>query len=312
MSKISDAQDILSVLGLPPAQQNEISALTLLALCGLKEEDNWADSTRQSLKISKDIMAFVNENYKKEQPYAPNTRETFRRQVLHQFLQARIVDYNPDNPALPANSPNAHYKLTEEAYETIKSYNTQEWEIKAQNFNDAVGRLIEEYEKSREMEMIPVTIEGKEFKLSPGKHNEVQAAVINEFAPRFAAGAKVLYIGDTANKDLYCNKELLKEIGIPITEHSKLPDIVIYDGNKEWLFLIEVVTSHGPVSPKRVIELEDFTKECKAGKVYVTAFPDRSEFKKHVADIAWETEVWIAENPDHMIHFNGDRFIGPR
>ena len=210
MSKISDAQDILSVLGLPPAQQNEISALTLLALCGLKEEDNWADSTRQSLKISKDIMAFVNENYKKEQPYAPNTRETFRRQVLHQFLQARIVDYNPDNPALPVNSPNAHYKLTEEAYETIKSYNTQEWEIKAQNFNDAVGRLIEEYEKSREMEMIPVTIEGKEFKLSPGKHNEVQAAVINEFAPRFAAGAKVLYIGDTANKDLYCNKELLK------------------------------------------------------------------------------------------------------
>lgn len=118
----------------------------------------------------------------KEQPYAPNTRETFRRQVLHQFLQARIVDYNPDNPALPVNSPNAHYKLTEEAYETIKSYNTQEWEIKAQNFNDAVGRLIEEYEKSREMEMIPVTIEGKEFKLSPGKHNEVQAAVINEFA----------------------------------------------------------------------------------------------------------------------------------
>ena len=193
MSKISDAQDILSVLGLPPAQQNEISALTLLALCGLKEEDNWADATRKSLKISKDIMAFVNENYKKEQPYAPNTRETFRRQVLHQFLQARIVDYNPDNPALPVNSPNAHYKLTEEAYETIKSYNTQEWEIKAQNFNDAVGRLIEEYEKSREMEMIPVTIEGKEFKLSPGKHNEVQAAVINEFAPRFAAGAKVLY-----------------------------------------------------------------------------------------------------------------------
>ena len=160
--------------------------------------------------------------------------------------------------------------------------------------------------------MMPVIIEDMEFKLSPGKHNEVQAAVINEFAPRFAAGAKVLYIGDTANKDLYCNKELLKEIGIPITEHSKLPDIVIYDDNKEWLFLIEVVASHGPVSPKRVIELEDFTKECKAGKVYVTAFPDKIEFKKHVADIAWETEVWIAENPHHMIHFNGDRFIGPR
>lgn len=162
--------------------------------------------------------------------------------------------------------------MTEEACEVIKSYNTGEWKTKAQSFNNAVGRLIEEYEKNRMMEMIPVTIEDVEFKLSPGKHNEIQAMVINEFAPRFASGSKVLYIGDTANKDLYCNKELLKEIGIPITEHSKLPDIVIYDSYKEWLFLIEVVTSHGPVSPKRVIELEDFTKECKAGKVYVTAF----------------------------------------
>ena len=148
--------------------------------------------------------------------------------------------------------------------------------------------------------------------MSAGKHNLVQAAVIEEFAPRFAPGAKVLYIGDTENKDLYVDKVALEKIGIPITEHSKLPDIIIYDECKEWLFLIEVVTSHGPVSPKRMLELEDFLKETEVGKIYVTAFPDRAEFRKHIADIAWETEVWIADNPDHMIHFNGDRFIGPR
>ena len=186
------------------------------------------------------------------------------------------------------------------------------WGVRMKEFIDSFGRLTDEYEKKREMEMIPVMIEGKEFKLSAGKHNEVQAAVINDFAPRFSPGAKVLYIGDTAKKNLYCNKELLEQIGIPITEHSKLPDIVIYDSEKEWLFLIEVVTSHGPVSPKRIIELEDFMKECKIGKIYVTAFPNRTEFKKHIADIAWETEVWISENPNHMIHFNGDRFMGPR
>lgn len=312
MKKIDEAKIILAVLGLPIAQQNEISALTLLALCGLKEEDNWANATRVSLGISKDIMSFVNTNYKKGMPYAPNTRETFRRQVLHQFVQARIADYNPDDPTLPVNSPNAHYKLTEEAYDAVKSYDTPEWETKSKSFIDSMGCLIDKYEKNRELNMIPVTIDNVEFKLSPGKHNEVQASVIDDFAPRFAAGAKILYMGDTADKNLYCNKEILERIGIPITEHSKLPDIVFYDSNKEWLFLIEVVTSHGPISPKRVIELEDFLKECKAGKVYVTAFPDRAEFKKHVADIAWETEVWIAENPDHMIHFNGDRFIGPR
>ena len=162
------------------------------------------------------------------------------------------------------------------------------------------------------MVLIPVTIEGKEIKLSAGKHNEVQAAVIEQFAPRFAGGAKVLYLGDTANKDLHIDKKGLERIGIPITEHSKLPDVVIYDEEREWLFLIEVVTSHGPVSPKRMLELEEFLKESKIGKIYVTAFPDKVEFKKHITDIAWETEVWIADNPDHMIHFNGDRFIGPR
>lgn len=141
---------------------------------------------------------------------------------------------------------------------------------------------------------------------------EVQVKVINYFAPRYVPGGKVIYLGDTSNKDLYRNDAILKEICIPISEHRKLPDIVIYDEARQWLFLIEVVTSHGPVSPKRMLELEEFLKDCRVGKVYVTAFPDKAEFKKNVADIAWETEVWIADTPDHIIHYNGDRFIGPR
>lgn len=312
MSKIDEAQEILKTLGLPPAQQNEMSALTLLALCDVKVNGVWSDSTRQSMGVTKGVMTFVNENYKMTQPYAPNTRETFRRQVLHQLVQARVVDYNPDIPDLPVNSPRAHYAISNEALDVIQSYGSAEWDNKLSTFISSVGKLSEIYDKAREMQMIPVVIEGEEYKLSAGKHNVIQAAVIEEFAPRFAPGAKVLYIGDTAKKDLYVNTEILEKIGIPITEHSKLPDIVIYDEEKEWLFLIEVVTSHGPVSPKRVLELEDFLKDCKIGKVYVTAFPDKAEFRKHIADVAWETEVWIADNPDHMIHFNGDRFIGPR
>jgi hypothetical protein len=310
MSKIEEAQEILKALGLPAAQQNEMSALTLLALCNIKETDNWSDAIRQSLGVTKGIMTFVTDTYNKN--YAPNTRETFRRQVLHQFVQGRIADYNPDEPDLPVNSPKAHYAVSDVALSVTQKYGTTEWESAVVEFRKNVGTLIETYEKERSMTLIPVTIRGEEIKLSAGKHNEVQAAVIEQFAPRFASGAKVLYLGDTANKDLYVDKEALEKIGIPITEHSKLPDIVIYDEPKEWLFLIEVVTSHGPVSPKRILELEDFLKDSKVGKIYVTAFPDKSEFRKHIADIAWETEVWIADNPDHMIHFNGDKFIGPR
>jgi len=311
MNKTEEAQEILKTLGLPPAQYNEMAALTFLAICNIKENDSWENATRHSLGVTKGIMIFVNENYNKS--YAPNTRETFRRQVLHQFVQARVVDYNPDEPNLPVNSPKAHYALTKEVLEVAKSYGTKKWKKEVDNFIAKVGKLSEVYLKERELILIPVQLaNGEVIKLSAGKHNEVQAAIVEKFAPRFANGGTLLYLGDTAKKDLFVDEKTLKELGIPIDQHSKLPDVVIYDTTRNWLFLIEAVTSHGPVSPKRIVELEEFLKDCKVGKVYVTAFPDMTEFKKHSNNIAWETEVWLMEVPDHMIHFNGDRFMGPR
>ncbi len=311
MSKIQEAQAILKELGLPDAQQNEISGYTLLALCNIKKKDKWSKAFKQSHGVTKGIMTFISENYEKE--YAPNTRETFRRQVLHQFVQAGIADYNPDIPDLPVNSPRAHYAVSEIALKTIKAYRTESWKKAVANFKSQIGELKEKYSKEREMSRVPLKLaNGKVLMLSPGKHNEVQAAIVEEFASRFAQGSILLYVGDTENKDLHVEKEKLESIGIPITEHSKLPDVVIYDEKKDWLYLIEAVTSHGQMSPKRIVELEDFLKDCKAGKIYVSAFPDFSEFKKHTNDIAWDTEVWIMEFPEHMIHFNGDRFLGPR
>lgn len=181
------------------------------------------------------------------------------------------------------------------------------------NFIDTVGKLSEVYLKERELIQIPVMFEnGELIKLSAGKHNEVQAAIVEQFAPRFTNGGTLLYLGDTAKKDLFVDLIELQHLGIPIDQHSKLPDVVIFDRKRNWLFLIEAVTSHGPVSPKRLLELEDLLKNCNVGKVYVSAFPDMKEFKKHSNNIAWETEVWLMEVPDHMIHFNGDRFMGPR
>lgn len=312
MSKIAEAQEILKAMGLPAAQQNEMSALVLLALCSIKEDTPWAKAKRASQRITKEIMAFVNDNYKAESPYAPNTRETFRRQVLHQFVQASVVNYNPDDPTLPVNSPKAHYAITPEALTVVQGYGKAEWKNKVEKFAQETTMLREKYAAERDLHRIPLIIEGNEYYLSPGAHNEVQSAVVEEFAPRFAPGGKLLYIGDAEDKDLYVNTAGLEALKLPITEHSKLPDIVISDEKRGWLFLIEVVTSHGPVSAKRVVELEEFTKDCPYGIVYVTAFPNAKEFKKHVDDIAWETEVWLSDTPDHMIHFNGDRFIGPR
>ncbi len=311
MSKLEEAQQILKGFGLPTAQQNEISAYTLLALASVEEESNWGSATNERKRITKGIMHFIAEAYKRE--YAPNTRETVRKKVLHQFVQARVADLNPDDPALPVNSSNTHYALTDAALEAIKTFGTDSWEPAVNAFIGSVGSLQKLYAKERESTLIPVKLsDDTELNLSPGKHNEVQKAIIEEFAPRFAKRAKVLYLGDTAKKNLYVDTESLEQLGIPIDQHSKLPDVVIFDEERNWLYLIEAVTSHGPVSPKRVVEMEAFLNECKAGKIYVTAFPDFTEFKKHSKDIAWETEVWIMDVPDHMIHFNGDRFMGPR
>lgn len=153
---------------------------------------------------------------------------------------------------------------------------------------------------------------GKKLNLSTGKHNEMEAGIVNEFAARFAHGSEVIYLGDTANKDLYLDKKVMKILGIRIDEYSKLPNVILYDRKKDWLFLIEVVTSHGPISPKRLLDLEDLLKNCISEKIYVTAFPNLEEMRKHMANIAWETEVWILEFPDHMIHYNGDKFLDSR
>lgn len=311
MTKIEEAQDILKQLGLPPSQCNTMSALTLLALCGIGDNGDWRKATRSSLGLTKGIMNFISVEY--NITYAANTRETFRRQVLHQFVQARIVDYNPDYPNLPVNSPRAHYAISNEALKVIAVYGTNKWQPMLNHFLSKVGTLKAAYIKERTLTQVPVKLSnGKILKLSSGKHNLVQAAIVEQFAPRFAQNGVVLYLGDTAKKDLYIDKAALKALNIPIDQHSKLPDVIIYDEKRKWLFLIEAVTSHGPISPKRIIELEKLLENCKSGKVYVTAFPNYSEFKRHISDIAWETEVWLMELPDHMIHFNGDRFMGPR
>ena len=311
MKKITEAQEILAAMGLPSAQQNEMSALTLLALAGVLPRTAWNSATKKSLKVTKGVMFFVAEEYGRR--YAPNTRETFRRQVLHQFTQAGVTAYNPDAPNLPVNSPNAHYALTEEALSVVKNYGTPKFKTAAAKFKEETAARLAQYSRQRNLERIPVTLaDGTKIMLSPGTHNEIGAAVVKEFGPRFAQGATLLYLGDTENKDVVFEKDKLRALGCRLLDKGKLPDIIFYQELKKWLFLIEAVASHGPMSQKRVNELKDIFQTKSIGLVFVTAFPDLSEFKQHAKEIAWDTEVWIAEAPDHLIHYNGDRFMGPR
>lgn len=307
MSKINQGLEILIKMGIPKAQQNERSSLTLLAVLDIKERSPWANGKKRLIRIH-DILGFIEENYKKK--YAENTRETIRRQTLHQLEQAGIVERNSDDPARPTNSPNTVYSITNEALEVVQKYKTSAFEKTLHEFISEKGRLIDKYDKRKAKNQIQLIIsDSKTINFSPGEHNELQVKIIKELLPRFCTNAKLVYVGDTARKLLFIKEKMLENLNIPMTKHDKLPDVVLYDSDKKRLFLIEAVTSHGPISPKRLIELEEILKDYKAAKVYISAFFNFREFKRHVDNIAWETEVWIAENPDHMIHFNGPKFF---
>ena len=309
MSKTDDALDIIRAFGLPKQQQNERSALTLLALADIRPRGKWKN-TRQPLLRILDIMDFMRKKYGKD--YAANSRETIRRQTVHQFEQARIVDRNPDDPARPTNSGKTVYALTDDAATVLKVYGTRRFEHELDAFVEKFGELKETYTRKRKLRQVTLHLpDGAEVGLSPGTHNELQVAVIEKFGPHFAPGAEVLYVGDTAKKHVICAAEPLSRLLIEISEHDKLPDVILYDSKKNWLFLIEAVTSHGPVNPKRHAEIESMLSSCPAERIYVTAFLDRGAFRRYAADIAWETEVWIAQSPGHMIHFNGPKFLGP-
>ena len=240
--------------------------------------------------------------------YAENSRETFRKQAMHHFRNAAFIEDN----GKATNSPNYRYRLTNEMLRLIQSFGQDMWEQQLTTFLKNHGSLIELYASKRAIRKMPVKINGADFTFSPGKHNQLQKAIIEEFAPRFAPNAECLYIGDTIEKDLVKNEAKLWELGFSITLHDKMPDVVLYSKERNWLYFIEAVTSVGPMEPKRIKEIGEMTSGVTAGKIYITAFLDFKTFKKFSETLAWETVVWIADMPDHMIHLNGDKFLGPR
>ncbi|PFZ28024.1 BsuBI/PstI family type II restriction endonuclease [Bacillus wiedmannii] len=310
MNKEEQAKSILLQLGLPKKQQNKRSALSLLALVDIKEDDEWSAAQKRLLRIV-DIMDFMAKNY--DQVYAPNSREAIRRQTVHQFEQANLIERNPDDPSRPTHSGNTVYAVTDEFLSVVKTYGTNQWLEKVTEFKQQFSTLSQKYEQKRNKTRIPVKIgEEEAVSLSVGEHKVLQKQIVEDFGAIFAAGSELVYLGDAEKEYLYIKAPELEELNIPPFSYDKLPDVVLYDRKRNWLFLIEAVTSHGPVSPKRLYELEKILESCSAGRIYVTAFPDMSAFKKYADDIAWDTEVWFADAPEHMMHLNGDRFLGPR
>jgi adenine-specific DNA-methyltransferase len=307
--RIDEAIEVLRLLNVPRAQQNERSALTLLALLDLSPEKQWSEAQNPMRGITP-MMDFFAQHYGKT--YAPNTRETVRRQSVHQFMQAGLISYNPDDPVRPVNSGKTVYQVTTDALELLRSFGTSDWDANLKGYLASIVAVQARFTTERAMQRIAVsTPSGESISLSPGGQNLLIKLIIEDFCPRFTPNGKVLYVGDADEKWAFYDQTYLAELGVTVNEHGKMPDVVVHHIEKNWLILIEAVSSHGPVDVKRHIELKELFANSSVGLVFVTTFLDRVTMRKYLNDIAWETEVWVADAPDHLIHFNGERFLGP-
>ena len=305
---------ILDCFGVPmdaTPRRLERMAVAFLA-CGdiksLKDFKSAKDLNSGFSLKTREIIQFVNKYF--EENISSGSYDDIRRKDLKLLTVGEIVSQS--NPNSATNDSTRGYVISPNYAKLLKLYGSREWEKFVASELKGIESIGEKLKREREINKIPVVLpSGKKLDFSMGEHNDLQKAIIEEFLPRYGYGAEVLYVGDTANKYLHLDAKRLKELNFFELSHEELPDVIAYSKAKNWLYLIEAVHSSGPISEIRLLQLQKLTKECTADIVYVTAFLDRNKFRQFMPDIAWETEVWIADNPDHMVHFNGDKFIGP-
>ena len=309
MSTVQESQDILRAFEFDRKRTNETSARTLLALAELDESSAWADATNERMGVRR-ILDWMRGPLR--HPIAENSRETIRRFVLHQFVDAGFCLYNDDDPARPTNSSKNNYRLNPEALLTIKLYGTPDFVPAVEEYLAEVGSLTAKYQAARDLARIPVTTPtGEVFTLKGGGQNILIKEMVENFCAYFVPGGEILYVGDADDKLATFERDRLASLGVVVDEHGKMPDLVVYQASSNWLFLMEAASTHGPVDHIRYSELSRMFAGSSAGIIYVSCFPNRSVMRRFLADLAWETEVWLASDPTHMIHLNGDRFLGP-
>lgn len=313
--KLTDiATEILTAIGFPiqelTPRRSERVAMALLATANIDSVSkiNQPKTIDDGIVMkTRDIIDFMNSHFGEN--ISSGSYDDIRRKDLKQLILGSIVMRT--NESLARNDSTRGYALNHSAAPLFQSYGTENWKQEVDKFVETHGSVTDLLDRTRDIVRIPITIQGKTLEFSNGEHNVLQKAIIEEFLPIYGYGAEVLYVGDTADKYLHLAQKKLDELGFFKLDHGELPDVIAYSVSKNWLYLIEAVHSSGPISENRLLELKKLTKNCKADIVYVTAFLNRATFRTWVKDVAWETEVWIADNPTHLIHFNGDKFMGP-
>lgn len=313
MKLYSDMLDVLSAVGIPVSElssdrRREKMAGACLAAGQIINSFKEVKSVMNGIFLkTRDIIEFENRNYGEN--ISSGSYDDIRRKDLKILVDNGLVVNSSALDQSATNNPNRGYTLDAQFAKLVKTYGTNKWADQLAYFLDIRRQVREEFERKRAMERIPVTLpSGVTLELSTGEHNLLQKKIIEDFLPLWGMGAEVLYIGDSTNKYLHRDAEALQELHITL-EHDKLPDVVAFSSEKNLLFLIEAYHSSNPMDEERVRSLKQLVGGCSANVVFVTAFLTKNIGLRNLMKIAWETEVWFANEPEHMMHLNGHKFL---
>lgn len=313
---ICQALQIISALGVPiddlTERQKEKMAMAFLAVGDICKVGSWKkikDSNNDYALTTREIIDYHNKNF--EENISSGSYDDIRRKDLARLVLANIIVNS--KPSANNSNPTRGYKINSEYSRIIRNYGQVDWFAQVSMFNKMHPTYEDRISAKRNLPKITVkTPDGKEIQLKDGEHNAIQKLVIEEFLPRFGCGAILLYCGDADNKyGLIYEAEKLAEIGFSDFKQGILPDIVAYSPEKNWIYLIEAYHTSNPMTPQRKMELQRELGINAERTIFVTAFENNSVYKSCPEELAWETEVWIATEPEHMIHRNEFRFMGP-
>ena len=316
--RVRQALRLLKKAGVPvdtlTPRRKEKAALALFAIANMKPDTPWSDAAihgdgKMWRLTSRQIIEFENEHW--GQSISPGSYDDIRRKDLLLLILADIAIASVENPNASKNDPTRRYAVCPGAEFLLHSAGTDMEDAAAADFVLLNGSLEARIARRRPLSISAQLPDGKLLELADGEHNRLQKAILELFLPHFVKHFQVLYVADVSNKSLHVDTASLLALGLPEPSDDMLPDVVVHDRHNNWVLLIEAVHSSNPISAERHLSLENFTKACSLPKVYISVFANRAEFRNWVTQISWETEVWLADAPSHMIHFNGDKFLGP-
>jgi len=201
---------------------------------------------------------------------------------------------------LKAKSPNSCYRLANSFVDILREDN---WQSILDQWiqGDAVRRRHE----------LQAVAAAEAKKMADNSHTQLIQASINHYVPAFLPGYEVLYVDDgDGDRITEEQKEILAKAGLALELGDAMPDVLLWNPEKSFLWVIEAVTSDGEVDSHKVAQMTNFSNRHNIQSIgFTTTYPTWKKFaerqKQTKANLAINSHVWILESGSTQLTVEG-------